>query len=127
MDLWYEKPEFEEWNKIVQELANKTEGKLAGEYEIKCQFYPNTDWKWKLDGCNNFATVRRRKSFNSLRVSTKEEWATCAGVANLGGAQHSPKGWYTHPCTFWDLDVDNADRLEEIASILAKVCQARHH
>jgi len=35
MGLWYEKPEFEKWNKIVQELANRIEKKLGGEYKIE--------------------------------------------------------------------------------------------
>jgi len=126
MGLWHEKPEFEKWNKIVQGLANKIEAKLGSEYKVKWQ-PKETSGKWGFYAPKNFAYPRRRKKANALRVSTKEEWATRAGVANLADAQHSSNGWHTYPCTFWDLDIDNAGRLEELASILAKVCRARHH
>lgn len=127
MGLWYEKPEFEEWNKIVQELVNRVEKKLGGEYKVEQQLLEGTPWKWRLYAPKNFAYPRRRKKANALRVSTKEEWATRAGVANLADAQHKDNCWWAHyPCTFWDLDIDNDERLEEITDILAKVCRARH-
>ena len=48
MVLWYEKPEFEKWNKIVQELAKKIEEKLGGEYKVKWRPLGGTRGKWGL-------------------------------------------------------------------------------
>ena len=47
MSLWYEKPEFVKWNKKVQELVNKINEKLGGEYKVEQQPLKGTPWKWK--------------------------------------------------------------------------------
>ncbi|MBA7644383.1 hypothetical protein ES703_52126 [subsurface metagenome] len=124
MGLWYEKPEFDKWNKIVQELAIRIEERLDGEYEVKCQFYPKTPWKWKLYAPLVFARPRRILRDMVLRINTKKEYAINAEVHQRSG--QSENGDWGEPVDYFDLDIDNAERLEEVASILAEVCRARH-
>ena len=128
MDSWYEKPEFEKWNKIVQQLANRIEKKLGGEYKVEWRPLQGTRRKWGLYAPKNFAFPRSRKKANALRVSTKEKLAINGGV-NRSRYCVALKGWWgkpPKPAAYMDINQDDTERLEEVASILAEVCRARH-
>lgn len=77
------------------------------------------------EGDENFAYARKRKRAKCLRVSTKEEWAVRAGI-DKSRYGVSPRGWWGEPVARMDMNQDNAESLEEVADILAKVCKARH-
>lgn len=60
-----------------------------------------------------------------IPVSTKEEWAVCAGVDKLADGRNA-NGWWGKPSVWWNLRKGNIESLEKIAGILAKVCEVRH-
>jgi hypothetical protein len=73
----------------------------------------------------NFAYARKRETAKCLRISTKEDWAIRAGVDKSRYCV-SPKGWWGKPAAYMDIKQDDDESLQEVASILAEVCKARH-
>lgn len=112
----------------VERLAKRIETKIGRPVEVRPTKRPSWGFytKWEEDrDWENFAYARRRKRAKCLRTSTKEEWAIRAGV-DRSRYSVSPKGWWGEPAAYVDMNQDNAESLEEVASILARICQARH-
>lgn len=130
----------------VERLVERIEAKIGCPVEVclkksgRWGFYA----KWKEDGdWENFAFAHKRKRAKCLRkvqgahkeeclrkekclcVHTKEEWASCARVPRSRYCVN-PTGWWDEPAAHVDMNQDDAKSLEEVASILARICKARH-
>ena len=106
----------------VQALANRIERICGCPVEVR----PTPEApKWGFYAPKNFAFARKRETANCLRISTKEDWAIRAGVDKSRYCV-SPKGWWGKPAAYMDIKQDDTESFEDIASILAKVCSARH-
>lgn len=103
--------------------------------------------KWEEDGkWENFAYAHKRKQAechkkvqglhkeeclrkeNCLCVHTKEEWARRASVPRSRYCVN-PTAYHKggEAAAYIDMNQDDPKSLEEVASILAKICEARHH
>ena len=112
----------------VQAFAKRIEG-ICG-YPVEVRPTPEAP-KWGFYAKyeenrdpKNFAYARKRDTANCLRISTKEDWAIRAGVDKSRYCV-SPKGWWGKSAAYIDIKQDDAESLQEVASILAKVCTAR--
>jgi hypothetical protein len=129
----------------VKRLAKQIQAKTGCPVEV-CR--KETRWgfyaKWDNDGkWENFAFAHKRKRAECRRkvqglrkkeclrkeqclcVHTKEEWAIRAGIMRARYCV-SPTGWYTGCAAYVDMNQDSPQSLNEVASILAEVCRARH-
>jgi hypothetical protein len=109
----------------VQMLANRIGTKIGRPVEFR--YLKSGGWGFYAP--KNFAYALKKKGAKVLCVFTKEEWAKRAHVDWLKcKSKHrvSPKGWWNEPQLDIDIDQDNPRSLNEVASILARVCEARH-
>jgi hypothetical protein len=129
----------------VERLAKQIEVKTGCPTKV-CR--KKTRWgfyaEWDNDGkWENFAFAHKRKRAEChkhvqgshkkeclrkekcLCVHTKEEWAIRAGIMRSRYCVN-PTGWYKRGAAYIDMDQDNPKSLDEVASILAKICKARH-
>lgn len=114
--------QFEQEYAEVLALAKQI-GQICG-YPVEVRPTPEAP-KWGFYAPKNFAFARKRETANCLRASIKEDWAIHAGVDKSRYCV-SPKGWWGKSAAYIDIKQDDAERLQEVASVLAKVCTIVH-
>ena len=107
----------------VMRLGSRIEARIGRPVKVRVT---KTAVKWAFYAPKNFAYARKIESRECLRISSKEEWAARAGV-NKSRDGISPKGWWGEPSVWWDMCQYDALSLEKVATILARVSEARHH
>ena len=110
----------QEWSE-VERLAKQIQAKIGRPVEVR----PLKSGRWGFYAPKNFAFARKIKSRKCLRTSTMEEWAIRAGIDRSRYCVR-PTAFWGKPSADMCMNQDNVEIMEDVASILAKVCEARH-
>jgi len=111
-----------EWLEAIYELAKGVGVRTGLNTEVKVtktgrlSFYASG---------MNFAFGNCRESLAIIIISTNAEWARRARVAHLADGIRKNGWWGRDDSAYWRIGVSDKKKLQEVESILAKVCQAR--
>jgi len=87
------------------------------------QYGKRPERQYSLYAPLNFAWASKKTRLNQLNIGTKQKWADKAGIKDYIPKSNSQ---YNGPGAHWVIPAGDINKIQVVASYLARICQARH-